>query len=148
MRPTLNQYLLHVIKLIAMMIISIWQPEMKAIFLIKQNYNPVFKKIKKEILLKLMLFNLNLEKQLTQNDFCKSHTVFQSVTLYWPSQAWTILRWTWVASENDSKANNLLKSYFIAPSAFALLCAVSGSDDLVAHPWVSTSVLVHWKLLW
>lgn len=148
MGPTLNQYLLHAIKLIAMMIISTWQPEMKAMFLIKQNHNFVFKKIKKEILLKLMLFNLNLEKQLIQNDFCKSRTVFQSVTLYWPSQAWIILCWTWVASENDSKASNPLKSYFISTSAFALLCTVPGNSDLLAHPWVSTRVLVHWKLLW
>lgn len=76
MGPVLNQYWLHVTKLIAMMIISIWQPEMKAIFLTEKNYNPVFKKkIKKEILLKLTLFNLNPEKQLTQNDFCKSHSI-------------------------------------------------------------------------
>lgn len=48
MGPALNQYLLHVIKIIAMIIISIWQPEMKAIFLIEQNYNPVFKKKSQE----------------------------------------------------------------------------------------------------
>lgn len=48
MGPALNQYLLHVIKLIAMMIISTWQPEMKAMFLIKQNHNPVFKKKNQE----------------------------------------------------------------------------------------------------
>lgn len=77
-----------------------------------------------------------------------SHTVFQSVTSCWPSEAWTILRWTWVASENDSEASNHSKSYFISTSAFALQCTVPGNDDLMTHPGVGTSVLVHWKLLW
>lgn len=31
-----------------------------------------------------------------------------------------------LGSENDSKASNLLKSYFISTSAFALLCTVPG----------------------
>lgn len=69
-----------------------------------------------------------MENSLPKNDFCKSRTVFQSVILYWPSQAWNILPWTCEAYENDIKVGDIFKILLYIHSDFHFTVYNSGEQ--------------------